>query len=61
MRQKVNVEKREGLFSRRVEFDLPEKMLEIRQLRKAVRMAETESVTKPIVARPERPVHTRAR
>jgi hypothetical protein len=51
MGQKVDLKKQKALFSRRVKFDLPEKMLEIRQLRKAVRIAEIASVTKPTVAR----------
>jgi hypothetical protein len=61
MGQKVDLQKRKVLFSRRVEFDLTEKMSEIRELREAVRLAETAAMRNQIATRPERPVDTQTK
>jgi len=61
MGNKIDFQKREALFLRRVELNLPEKMSEIRELRERIRLAEMAAIKKPIVGRPERPVDAPAK
>ena len=61
MEQKVDLQKSNNLFSRRVQFDLPKRMSQVYQLRERVRLAEMAATSKQSVSRPERPVDSRTK
>jgi hypothetical protein len=60
MGQKVDLQKSNNLFSRRVQFDLPKRMSQVYELREQVRLAEMAATSKQLVSRP-RPVDSRTK
>ncbi len=59
MGQKANLQNTSYRYARRAELDLPKAMLEVRELREQVRLAETAAIAKQVVAHPNQSANFR--